>query len=164
MAGQTELELEFGDGAYLFALRLPQILELQRLRGAGIFAIYGRVLKGRYLIEDGSVIAVPSDAEADAEDIFDTIRLGLIGGGKGMVNGAEVQVNPIRARQLVETYCHPAALKESWNVAAAVLHALIEGYDPPQSQKKSAEEQPPKGSTRRKSTRTARPSTSIGED
>jgi hypothetical protein len=124
----TALELLFADGDYLFDLKLPQLAELQEKRGP-VFELYGRVLKGRYLIED-IAIADTMMGGAFAEDLFETIRLGLIGGGRGVVNGEEVTVNALSARNLVERYCHPAPLKESWAVAAAVLAARIEGYEP----------------------------------
>lgn len=156
MPGQVELELEFGDGDYLLALRLPQIIELQRLCDAGIFVIHGRVLKGRYSLGADGVLAVPSEGESHVLDIYETIRLALIGGGQGSVNGAEVKVNALRARQLVETYCHTQPLKDSWEIAASILHALIEGYE---GQKKSPEPRPAKkpspASKRRKSSQTA---------
>lgn len=127
----TSLELKFGDGDYVFALPIPQLRELQRLCGAGIFAIYGRVLKGRFVIGE-QVVADTADAQAFLDDILETIRLGLIGGAGGLVAGEEVKVSALRARQLVETYCYPAApLRESWSVAAAILAACIEGYEPP---------------------------------
>jgi hypothetical protein len=116
----TEIELKFADGDYLFALKLPQLAELQTKTGIGVFALYGRVLRGRYVI----------DGEAFDTDLFETIRLGLIGGGRGLVNGQEVKVDALRARQLVENYCHTAPLREAWSVAAAILTAKIEGYDP----------------------------------
>lgn len=151
MAGQTEVELKFGDGDYAFALKLPQVTELQRVCGAGIFTIYGRVLKGRYML-DGESIGLAQECEAFAADIYETIRLGLIGGGQGLVNGEAVEVSALRARQLVETYAHTAPLAESWAVAAAILAAKIEGYTP---QKKSPVEEKPakprKESTKRKS-------------
>lgn len=132
---RTDIELEFADGSYLFALKLPQILELQRLCGGGVFAIYGRVLKGRYMLA-GQEFGAPHEGEAFVHDIMETIRLGLIGGARGVVNEQEVEVSTLRAKQLVETYAHPPAapLKDSWAIAAAVLSALIEGYEP---QKKS---------------------------
>lgn len=126
----TALELKFGDGDYLFDLKLPQLAELQRVRDCGIFKLYGRVLKGRYMIGDTSV-AAPEDGEAFAEDLFETIRLGLIGGGNGVVNGIEAPVSANRARELVETYCHTAPLRETWSIAAAILAARVEGYSPP---------------------------------
>lgn len=130
MTPQTAVELEFADGDYLFDLKLPQLAELQELRGAGIFVIYGRVVKGRYLVDDG-VLGLPHDGEAYAEDMLETIRLALIGGGGGMVNGMEVKVDQRRARTLVERYCHNAPLREVWNLAAAILTARVEGYTPP---------------------------------
>lgn len=136
MTPQTALELKFADGDYLFDLKLPQLAELQRLRDCGIFKLYGRVLKGRFLMGDNPV-ALAEEGEAFAEDMFEVIRLGLIGGGKAMVNGQEAVVSPLRARQLVETYCHPAPLMESWSIAAAVLAARIHGFEPPTDKKKA---------------------------
>lgn len=127
---RTDIELEFADGSYLFALKLPQIVELQRVCGAGIFAIYGRVLKGRYVFK-GEEFGAPHEGEAFLHDIYETIRLALIGGGRGRVNGEEVTVSPGRAKELLETYIHPQPLKDAWGVAAAILSAKIEGYEPP---------------------------------
>lgn len=165
MTVQTALELEFGDGSYLFDLKLPQLAELQRLRDAGIFKIYGRVLRGRYLL-GGEPVAVAEDGEAFAEDLYETIRLGLTGGGKGIVNGQEVAVSSIRARQLVETYCHPAPLRECWTIAAAVLGARVEGYSPPKDEpaQEPAPAKPRKKSTSRKSSPTAPSSDATGEN
>lgn len=130
---QTSLQLEFADGEYTFALRLPQLAELQDKRGVGIFALYGRVLAGRANI-DGMVVASPKHGQAYAEDLLDTIRLALIGGGEGMVDEQPVQVSAARAKQLVDRYCYPAApLREAWALAAAILSALVKGYDPPKA-------------------------------
>ena len=156
----TGIDLRFADGDYLFSLNLPQILELQRLCGAGIYAIYGRTLKGFYEIDDGQggrlEFGVPQEGDAHILDLFETVRLALIGGGRGLVNGQEVKVDALRARQLVETYCHPAPLEETRKLAKAILFARIEGY----TQKKSPEpehsgESLPTASTKRKSSRTA---------
>lgn len=59
------------------------------------------------------------------------IRLGLIGGGKGRVNDAPVVVDDILARNLVERYSHNAPLRRAWDLAASIMAARIEGYDPP---------------------------------
>ncbi|MFS0771035.1 GTA-gp10 family protein [Sphingomonas sp. 1P08PE] len=130
MTPQTALELHFGDGEYLFDLKLPQLAELQEKRGCGVFALYARVLKGRYLFE-GETIGVTGEAEAYAEDLLETIRLGLIGGGRGIVNGVEVIVSAMTAKRLVEHYGAAAPLREAWATAAAILAARIEGYTPP---------------------------------
>lgn len=136
--GATQLELEFADGTYVFALRLPQILELQRVCGAGIFEIYSRVMRGRMILA-GETLGVPHEATAHARDVFDTVRLALIGGGGGTVDGERIEVDDLTARRLVEAYVHPPApLKRGWDLAAAVLFALVEGYQP--AQKKSQKE------------------------
>ncbi|MDF0543332.1 gene transfer agent family protein [Sphingobium sp. H39-3-25] len=127
---RTAVELDFADGVYLFDLKLPQIAELQEKCDAGIFRIYGRVMLGRGTIE-GLPIGLPEHGEAFASDLFETIRLGLIGGAEGIVDGAAIKVSPGIAMKLVERYCHNAPLRDSWALAAAILMARIEGYNPP---------------------------------
>jgi hypothetical protein len=162
----TALQLEFADGEYLFDLKLPQLLELQEKCGnVGALRIRARVLAGRYLF-DGSTVGVPAEGEAFVEDLFETIRLGLIGGGRGLVNGVEVAVNSMTAIKLVERYCHPAPLREAWTLAAAILAARFEGYTPPEPAKKKARGKPVTrkgGSNRRTSSKTAASSEPIGE-
>jgi hypothetical protein len=153
----TALDLHFADGEYLFDLKLPQLAELQEKRGP-IFAVYGRVLKGRHLIGEVA-IADTTAGEAFAEDLFDTIRLGLIGGGGGVVDGQKIEVDAITAKKLVERYCHAAPLKQSWAVAAAILAAKIEGYEPkkkePVSEAVAAPAKPRRKSTSKRSVETA---------
>lgn len=156
MTPQTALDLEFADGSYLFDLKLPQIAELQEKRRCGIFTLFGRVLKGRYLLEGGDVLGLANEGEAYAEDLFETIRLGLIGGAGGLVDGREVKVDALTAKRLVENYCHAAPLRESWSVAAAILGARIEGYtDPKAAPAKAPASGKPKRSTSRKRSPTA---------
>lgn len=126
----TALELEFADGEYSFDLKLPQMDELQEKRGCGIFALYGRITRGRHMFGDVAV-ADPAAGEAYDQDLFETIRLALIGGGKGIVNDQVVRVDAGKARKLVERYCHTAPLKDSWAIAAAILGARIMGYNAP---------------------------------
>lgn len=152
----TALELPFADGVYLFDLKLPQMAELQEKRGP-IFEVYGRVLQGRYIISGRSVSST-IEGKAFAEDLFETVRLGLIGGGRGVVGEQEIEVSALSAKTLVERYCHPAPLKETWAVAAAVLGARIEGFEPPKKAPPADEPAPeaPRKSTSRKSSRTAK--------
>jgi hypothetical protein len=44
----------------------------------------------------------PAAAEFYAVDIIETLRQGLIGGGKGIVNGVEVKVTPVLANTLIK--------------------------------------------------------------
>lgn len=152
----TTIELKFADGDYLFALPIPQIIELERIRDCGILAIYGRVMEGWFVSGDGMDFAVPHAGKAFIGDIFETVRLGLVGGGKGLVNGQEVNVSALRARELVEAYCHCAPIVETWKVAKAILFAVVEGYEA--AEKKSPEpikDPTPSRSTKRRSSPTA---------
>ena len=140
---QTSIRLPFGDGEYDFRLGLAQINEIQHQCGTGIGAVFARVLKGRYfqVTPEGNVaFGDPSQAEYRIEDLLATIRQGLIGGGKGMVDGAEVAVDATRANDLVKNYVASGAtpLKVAWELSAAILSVAIEGYDPPGEVKKKA--------------------------
>lgn len=127
---RTHVDLKFADGEYRFALGLAQIHELQTKCGAGIGVIYARVLQGRVPDDD---IGHPLYAAYHANDLVETIRQGLIGGGEGIVDGQPIKVSAMRANDLVERY-GPGAdgvpLSAMWKLAAAILFAKIEGYEP----------------------------------
>lgn len=136
MASNT-VDLNFADGSYTFALPLPRIDELQRKcreasgEPSGIGRIYARVMKGQVELANGKLVLVPGSAEFYACDIIETIRQGLIGGAKGEVDGQEVKVSPSRANQLVENYVLTRPMIENWSLAASILIAVIQGFDPP---------------------------------
>lgn len=129
----AEIELEFADGEYLFALKLPQLAELEEKCGftdargnrrkRGVVAIYGDITAGLTVIE-GQVVAIPQAGQASASDCREVIRLGLIGGGR----------DPIEARKLVERYVDGRPIVERWTMAAAILRAAVEGYEPPKAE------------------------------
>ena len=129
---QTHIDLPFADGVYRFALGLDQLHELQTKCRAGIGAIYARVLAGR--VPDQPEIGHPLYAAYQIDDLVETIRQGLIGGGEGLVDGQPVTVTPMRANDLVSRYGPNApgvSLSDLWTTAAAILFAKIEGYSPP---------------------------------
>lgn len=131
MPGNT-IELEFGDGAYTFALPLPQIAELQKKCGIGIGGLFARVTKGCFVQPGTADVLIDAKAgEFYALDLIETIRHGLIGGAKGTVNGEEVNVTPQLATRLVDAYVLGRPLVESWSAAVSILGACIVGYDPP---------------------------------
>jgi hypothetical protein len=137
----STIDLDFGDGSYTFALPLAQINELQRKTGAGIGAIYARVVRG--CVPDpkglhGEWVLNPATAEFYASDLIETVRHALIGGGKGVVAGEEVKVTPVIANRLVDTYVMDQPLIDAWKVAATILGVCILGYDPPKK------DEPPK--------------------
>lgn len=132
---QTSIDLEFGDGTYTFALKLPGIKAIQDACGIGIGGLYARLLRGRYVFEDGPV-GNSAEAEFYVGDLVEVIRQGLIGGGAGEVNGGPVVVTPLMATRLIDTYVMTQPLKAAWSIAVAVCMACIDGYDPPAIKKK----------------------------
>jgi hypothetical protein len=134
----NQLTLDFADGEYVFRLPVGQIAELQQKCDAGVGEIFGRMCAGRYLNDKGEMLLNPALARFKYEDVAETIRLALIGGGGGMANGEAVEVGPVKALQLVRSYVHPRPLLENWRIAYAILAAFMVGYtDPDTTEKKS---------------------------
>jgi hypothetical protein len=136
MPDSSTIDLAFADGSYTFALPLVRISELERKCGlpgppVGIGTIFGRVIKGCVYNEKGDPMLAPGAAEFFAVDLIETIRQGLIGGGKGIVNGEEVKVTPAIAERLMTAYVYGTPLTDSWSMAASILGACVMGYDPP---------------------------------
>lgn len=145
----TAHEAAFADGRYLFDLKLPQLAELQEKRGP-IFQVHARVCSG-CLFEGSKLIINLGDNGAHAADIFETIRLGLIGGGRGVVNGSEIEVSPLTALNLVERYCHEAPLVQNLQLAATIITGRVTGFVPPKKDEAATEPPAPTASTSRKS-------------
>lgn len=130
MTATTSIDLEFADGTYTFALPIERVEELQAKTGAGIGLIFKRTLKG--VSRSGEDIVLnPSHAEFYLLDIYETVRQGLIGGGKAVVDGAEIKVSADVARRLYQNYVQPLPLVEVWSLAASILGAKFMGYEPP---------------------------------
>lgn len=124
------IDLAFADGTYNFALPLDRIDELQRKTGIGIGGLFARVIKGA-LRNGDDIILAPASAEFYALDLIETVRQGLIGGGRGVVDGTEVKVTPVLAQRLVASYLLNQPLSQAWELAVSILGAVIVGYDPP---------------------------------
>lgn len=126
------IDLQFADGEYRFALPLAQIDELQRKCGAGIGAIFARTIKGAHRAGDDIILA-PGQAEFYAADLIETIRQGLIGGKMGTVDEQPVVVTPPIANRLITSYLINQPLSNAWELAVAILGAVIVGYNPPET-------------------------------
>jgi len=130
----TAVELDFADGQYRFWLPLPQITELERKTGDTSILVIEDRLRGAIGVEDAGeaggeprFVFLGGGAPMIA-DVRETLRLGLIGGGSGLVDGAEVEVGPNTARRLVDSYAYPARpLGEGVVLAWRILHAAIHG-------------------------------------
>lgn len=88
----------FGDAEYSFKLTPPMILELERKTGAGIGGLCRRLFNGEF----------------KHNEIIETIRLALIGGGTA----------PATAASLVAAYVGNRPLSESYPIAVSVLEVL----------------------------------------
>lgn len=139
---QTEIALPFADGEYLFRLPIKRIVEIEAKAGP-IDLVKHRLMHGGWGIHD----------------VVETIRQGLIGGGKGEVSGVKVEVSALRANSLIENYVDGHALAEHHLTAKAIIAALYVGYAPAQEVKKKAMVKPrhPKKSTGASSSTTSEP-------
>lgn len=100
---------DWGDDTYRFRLGIDQMLELEAKCDAGLYAIYSRVVGRAWKVND----------------IRETVRLGLIGGGK----------SPTDALKLTRLYVDQRPLLESWPLVLAVLDRCL---TPPDGLKKKA--------------------------
>jgi hypothetical protein len=114
MAGENRngaVDLDFGDDTYRFRLGLAELEELQEKTGIGPFMLLTRLI----------------DGEWRTQDVRETIRLGLIGGG----------LDPVPALKLVRSYVDA---RQSWlthaSLARLVVMAALSG---------APEEEPGKG-------------------
>lgn len=94
-------DIKFADGGYRFRLAIKQLRELEEKCGAGVMEIFHRLL----------------DQKSRADDIRETLRLGLIGGG----------LEPQQALTLVIRYVDERPLMENIPTAQIVLGSAIFG-------------------------------------
>lgn len=105
----AEITLAWPDGERLYALKLKQIEEIQRQCGAGLGAIAKRLFNRDFYFAD----------------IYELIRLGMIGGGEA----------PARAKELVDTYvdgqpmADPRAVLSPLVVAELIMKAAYFGVE-----------------------------------
>lgn len=111
MSKDASCKFVWGDGEYKFALPLEQVEELQEKCKVGPGTLLKRVLDGGWFVAD----------------IRETIRLGLIGGGK----------KPAEAYILVKRYVDAFPWSENLMPAALILSACVHGD--------SKDDDPPKG-------------------
>ena len=95
----------FGEGDHAFTLTDSMILELERVTGQGIGALYQRAVAMQFA----------------ASDLVEIIRLGLIGAGMA----------PQQAMQLTATYARNRPLAETYPLALDILDARWNGTPAP---------------------------------
>lgn len=96
-----KIELEWADGTYPFCLPLAQLEELQTHCDAGPMVIADRLQHGRW----------------KTQDVYQTIRLGLIGGGMA----------PVDALRICKFYITDRPWGESALPALAIINAVLFG-------------------------------------
>lgn len=126
MSRDASIELVWGDGEHRFRLAIGEMRELEEKRKAGPVQIAER-LTGLYDMF-GNRTVTPSWR---VDDIRETIRLGLIGGGMPVHD----------AVALVDGYMDRWPLLRSAGVAAQILDAALSGHpDEPVGKDQAGEE------------------------
>lgn len=97
----ARVELEFADGDYSFRLGWGQLIELQEKTLAGPYVVLQRLLDKSFLIDD----------------VAETIRIGLIGGG----------MEPGKALTMTKRYVKARPPFENLTLATAILMAGLMG-------------------------------------
>lgn len=97
---------KWADGEYPFRLAIGQLRSLQDKTGVGPMALVRRLLDGSWMVDD----------------VRETIRFGLIGGG----------MKPVDAGKMIETWVDPFPLAESAVLAQEIaVHAVVGVPDDP---------------------------------
>jgi hypothetical protein len=112
MSRTGAIDLVWGDGEYTFRLPIGQLRELQEKTGVGPGELADRMLHGKWRIDD----------------LRETLRLGLIGGG----------MEPTKATVLIRRYFDDRPLLENVKPAHVVLLAALVG-----SQEEPVGKEPP---------------------
>lgn len=103
MSRSGKITLSWGDGEYIFRLRIGELIELQEKCDAGPAFILERLATNRWMVND----------------IRETLRLGLIGGG----------LKPAQALTLIKRYVDERPLQENIGHAYAIIGAAIVGAE-----------------------------------
>lgn len=99
----AEVTLEWADGTYLFRLPVSRLIELEQKCAASFTTVHRRLVSGSPTITD----------------IYETIRLGLIGGG----------LDPVAALTLVKRYVDDAPKVPNMITAAEIMKAVMFGFE-----------------------------------
>jgi hypothetical protein len=133
MSADGSVELVFGGDQRKFRLGIAELIALQEKRKSGPMEIVGRLRFGTWFVED----------------IQETIRIGLIGGGSGKAEEA------VAARLLVEANVSPPNIAIHVLTAQAILLSAIQGVPDDPVGKAVAAAGETKRSPRRTSTKQA---------
>jgi hypothetical protein len=121
MNHQAEVTLDWADGTYTFRLSVKGIIELEEKCGAPFGQIFTRLTTGLFAVND----------------VVETIRIGLIGGG----------MKPTEAKKLIDRYAMPVG--DNQHLARAIIMGAMFGFEvsPLGNQKAATETESPNAST-----------------
>lgn len=155
---QTSVDIDCFDGRYTFRLPMSALIAIETKANAGIGEIYARTLAGRYA-DEGMEFVVHLEARYRYAELLEIIRQGLIGGNSGFVDGQQIKVSSLLANHLIATYVsadNDNPVEQAWKLAASVLYACVQGYEPAAGDvKKNETESDPASSTAPRSSETA---------
>ena len=126
MTALPEIELEFGDGLFMFRLPALYIDRLQKERGYDVTWPDGA--QGKKPKPFGQIFREHMTGDYDLLDSMAVIKLGLTAGKGGIVAGASVNLDPTKARlksEEVANLCVYAASPQASATTGAALR--VEG-------------------------------------
>lgn len=132
-AKATRITINCFDGSYDFQITMAGCAAIEEKCSTRIGRAYAEIMRGRFKLGEQE-FGAPAESDFSPGLLVEVIRQGLIGGGKGQSDGQEIEVSPFKAESLIRTYITPdagVALMEAWNLAAAIIHALMHGVDSP---------------------------------
>jgi hypothetical protein len=115
MSRHGDVVFDWADGEHTFRLGIGQLRELQERCNAGPLMLARRLIHGDWRLDD----------------LRETIRLGLIGGG----------LEPSKALSLVRNYVDERPLMESVEIAGRIINAALVGPGDEERPKDEALEQ-----------------------
>ena len=126
---ETAVDIKFADGEYRCWLPLPQIFELERNCGdVSILILEERMRMAIGQEPETGEFVFTGGGAAMTKDIRETIRLGLIGGNHAITDAGQIEVGPLKAKDLVDAYVYPARpLGEGLVIAWRILSAAVFG-------------------------------------
>lgn len=149
----AEVELEFGEGQYLFRLPPVYVDKIQKQRGFDVTWPDGSTGKRPKPI--GMIALEIMGGQFDILDCIAIILSGAQAGGRKVVDGVETELSAVKARIDVEDILQTMTIADIHETARAILGACWygfddgkgqsdEGKDSPKTEDSSTSEPPPK--------------------
>lgn len=125
----TNIQIEFADGEYDFAITNDGALAIELACKAEIGIVRGRLLSGVYLnAETRERIYNAMEAHYGVQDIWEPLRQGLRGGAGGIVDGKPTgKLMDGQVNFLMRTYASVMPWDARWKIAALIMETCAAG-------------------------------------